>query len=352
MAAPGTDIAFNENRTEGYRAFANKIWNAARFMFMNVDKVEPGLRPGTAPSTTLRAGLGGCLHMGVAGFQAVTLEDRWILSRFNRVAANVNDALATYRFHESANSIYDFFWGEFCDWYLELIKPRLNFEGSDKSAAKIACANLVNLFDASLRLLHPVMPFITEEIWQAIYEEKPQLKSIALSPYPQADEKQVDLGAETEMAILQDLIVTIRNLRAELKVEPKVKVPIEVFAHEADIRTMIENNQGAVERLANVEKITFVEHSLAKVAGSRSTARFDVHVVHERKIDVGAECERQKKELERLEKAIANGQRQLGNEQFLAKAPQNVVDNLRKQQQELAVLKEKTVSKLKELGCN
>ena len=346
MAAPGTDIAFNENRTEGYRAFANKIWNAARLMFMNVDKIEPGLRPG-------RTTEGGCPHNGVDGFQAVTLEDQWILSRFNRVASNVNDALATYRFHEAANSIYDFFWGEFCDWYLELIKPRLNFEeGGDKSAARMACANLVNLFDASLRLLHPVMPFITEEIWQAIYEEQPQLKSIALSPYPQPEEKQVDLGAETEMAILQDLIVTIRNLRAELKVEPKVKVPIEVFAHEPEIRMMIEHNHAAVERLANVERISFVAHSLAKVAGSRSTARFDVHVIHERKIDVASECERLKKELERLEKGIGNGQRQLGNEQFLAKAPQNVVENLRKQQQELAVLKEKTVSKLKELGCS
>jgi valyl-tRNA synthetase len=344
MAAPGTDIAFNESRTEGYRAFANKIWNAARFMFMNVDRVEPGLRPGD--------GRGVRPYTGVAGFQAVTLEDRWILSRFNRVTANVNEALATYRFHEAANSIYDFFWGEFCDWYLELIKPRLNFEGPDKSAAKIACANLVNLFDASLRLLHPVMPFITEEIWQAIYEEKPALKSIALAPYPQANEKQVDLTSEGEMAILQDLVVNIRNLRAELKIEPKTKVPIEVFAHEPEIGTMIEQNRGAVERLANIEKMTFVEHSLAKLAGSRSTARFDVHVIYERKIDVASECERLKKELDRLEKGIGSGQRQLGNEQFLAKAPQTVVDNLRKQQQELAVLKEKTVSKLKELGCN
>jgi valyl-tRNA synthetase len=345
MAAPGTDIAFNESRTEGYRAFANKIWNAARFMFMNVDRVEPGLRPGTAE--------GGCLHNGVGGFRTGTLEDKWILSRFNRVAANVNDALATNRFHEAANSIYDFFWGEFCDWYLELIKPRLNFEeGSDKSAAKTACANLVNLFDASLRLLHPVMPFITEEIWQAMHDGKPGLKSIALASYPQADEEQFDFAAETEMAILQDLIVSVRNLRAELKVEPKVKVPIEMFAHEPEIRTMIEHNRGAVERLAGVEKITFVQGSLAKVPGARSTARFDVHVVYERKIDVASECERLKKELEKLEKGIGSGQRQLGNEQFLAKAPQNVVENLRKQQLELAVLKEKMVSKLKELGCS
>jgi len=344
MAAPGTDIAFNESRTDGYRAFANKIWNAARFMFMNVERIQPGLRP-----------VGGqeCPpHTGIAGFQAKTLEDRWILSRFNRVAANVNDALTTYRFHEAANSIYDFFWGEFCDWYLELIKPRLNFEErGDKSAAQVACANLVSLFDAALRLLHPVMPFITEEIWQAMYEGKPALKSIALAPFPQADEKQFDLAAETEMAILQDLIVSIRNLRAELKVEPKVKVPIEVFAHEPEIRRMIDHNRGAIERLATVEKIAFVESSLAKVAGARSTARFDVHVLYERKIDVASECERLKKELEKVEKGIANGQRQLGNENFLAKAPQNVVEGLRKQQQELAVLKEKTLSKLKEIGC-
>ncbi|MGC2475452.1 MAG: valine--tRNA ligase [Candidatus Sulfotelmatobacter sp.] len=343
MAAPGTDIAFSESRTDGYRAFANKIWNAARFMFMNVDRVEPGLRPTAGEQS----------NPSVAGFQTATLEDRWILSRFNRVAANVNEALAAYRFHEAANSIYDFFWGEFCDWYLELIKPRLNFEeGGDKNVARIACTNLVNLFDASLRLLHPVMPFITEEIWQAMYEGKPALKSIALASFPQADKNQFELAAETEMAILQDLIVSVRNLRAELKVEPKVRVPIDVFAHEPEIRKMIEHNRGAVQRLASVEKIAFVEGSLAKVAGARSTARFDVHVVYERKIDVASECERLKKELDKFEKGIATGQRQLGNENFLAKAPQNVVEGLRKQQHELAVLKEKTLSKLKEIGCN
>jgi len=342
MAAPGTDIAFNESRTEGYRAFANKIWNAARFMFMNVDRVQPGLRPASGQDS----------KAGVAGFQAAALEDRWILSRFNRVAANVNDALENYRFHEAANCIYDFFWGEFCDWYLELIKPRLIFEeGGDKSSAQVACANLVNLFDSSLRLLHPVMPFITEEIWQAMYEGKATQKSIALARFPQSDETQFALAAETEMAILQDLIVSVRNLRAELKVEPKVKVPIEIFAHEPAIRTMIEQNRGAIQRLATVEKIAFVASSLSNLAGARSTARFDVHVVYERQIDVGAECERLRKELERLEKGVSSGQRQLSNEQFLAKAPQNVVENLRKQQQELAVLKDKTVSKLKELGC-
>src|SRR6202030_3470553 len=151
-------------------------------------------------------------------------------------------------------------------------------ERADKSAAQAACANLVNLFDASLRLLHPVMPFITEEIWQAMYEGKAPFQSISLAAFPQADEQQFDLAAETEMAILQDLIVSVRNLRAELKVEPKVKVPIELFAQEPEIRKMIEQNRGAVERLGNVEKIAFVEGSLSKQAGARSTSRFDVHV--------------------------------------------------------------------------
>jgi valyl-tRNA synthetase len=344
MAAPGTDIAFSESRTDGYRAFANKIWNAARFMFMNVERVEPGLRPRTAE--------GGRPHIGVVGFRTDTLEDRWILSRFNRAVADVNDGLATYRFHEAANRIYDFFWGEFCDWYLELIKPRLNFEeGTAKTTSQAACANLVNLFDGALRLLHPVMPFITEEIWQAMYEGKAPFKSISLAVFPQADEQQFDLAAETEMAILQDLIVSVRNLRAELKVEPKVKVPIELFAQELEIRKMIEQNRGAVERLANVEKITFVGSSLANRAAARGTARFDVHVIYERKIDVGVECDRLKKELEKIEKGITSGQRQLGNEQFLSKAPVVVVENLRKQQQELAVMLTKTQSKLKELGC-
>ena len=355
MAAPGTDIAFSESRTAGYRNFANKIWNAARFMFMNVDRIEPGLRPGTAE--------GGRPYVGVAGFLPQTLEDRWILSRFNRATRDVNDAIETYRFHEAANRIYDFFWGEFCDWYIELIKPRLNEEGAGAGlrpgldgaeprphTARAACANLMNLFDAALRLLHPVMPFITEEIWHAIYDGKPPLKSIALAAYPAADEKQIDLGAETEMAILQDLIVSVRNLRAELKVEPKVKVPIEVFAHEAEIRSLFEQNLAAIERLAGVEKITFMESSLGNLPGARSTSRFDVHLVYEKKIDIAAELERLTKELEKIEKQLSGAQARLGDEQFLSKAPAHVVEGLRKQVEELTVLRGKIVAKLKELG--
>jgi valyl-tRNA synthetase len=342
MAAPGTDIAFNESRTEGYRAFANKIWNAARFMFISQSSVlnrqsSGPVLPAPQPAT-----------IGIAGFAPTTLEDRWILSRFTRVAKEVAAQLQTYRFHEAANGIYDFFWGELCDWYLELVKPRLLSENADE--ARIACVNLVSLFEAALRLLHPIMPFITEEIWQTMYDGKPPLKSIALAPFPQPDEKQVDLAAETDMAILQDLIVSVRNLRAELKIEPKVRVPIEIYAHGNGTQAMIDQNRGAVLRLGSVEKLTFAQGSLDKKAGSRSTARFDVHVIYERKIDAAAERSRLTKELEEIEKEIQGKERQLGNQGFLSKAPPHIVEGLRTRMAELQVLRDKANGKLAELN--
>jgi valyl-tRNA synthetase len=351
MSSPGTDIAFNESRTEGYRAFANKIWNAARFMFMNMDRVCRPETPRRGVSSDLGhhpTGEGLSPSRGVAGFNATTLEDRWILSRFNRVSGTVNEALPAYRFDEAANAIYDFFWGEFCDWYIELIKPRLTegFEG-----ANVACANLVALFEASLRLLHPIMPFITDEIWHAIYDGKPPQKSLALATYPRPDDNQIDKSAETQMAILQDLIVSIRNLRAALQVETKAKVPVEVFTEEREIRILIEQNLGALERLgANVEALQFTDNSLEKLPNVRHTARFDVRLTYEKKIDIAAERDKIKKELQKAENEKANGERQLSNEQFIAKAPTHVVDKLRARVEELRVLIDKLKSKGDELG--
>jgi valyl-tRNA synthetase len=343
MSSPGTDIAFSESRTEGYRAFANKIWNAARFMFMNVERIDPGLRPE-------RTAEGGRSHAGIGGFRVSALEDRWILSRFNSVAQNVNNSLKAYRFDEAANSIYDFFWGEFCDWYIELIKTRLAPERNENSVT--ACKNLVALFDASLRLLHPVMPFITDEIWHAIYDGKPPQKSLALAAYPQADEKQIDKNAETEMAILQDLIVSVRNLRAELKVESKLKTPIEVFAQQPEIRHLIEENRSAVEndRQANVESLSFASESLAKLPNTRHTARFDVRLIYEKQVDVVAERERLMKELDKLEKEKSNGERQLADEGFVSKAPPQVVAQRRARVQEVTLLIEKLRKQRDELA--
>ncbi|MGA3126792.1 MAG: valine--tRNA ligase [Candidatus Korobacteraceae bacterium] len=346
MAAPGTDIAFSESRTDSYRAFANKIWNAARFLFMNVDRAaeQQIWSLGEFASET-----GVKSAVGLKGFAAATLEDRWILSRFNRVAGEVSTALGEYRFHEAAHVVYHFFWDEYCDWYVELLKPRLL--SSDREQARAAFANMVRVFEGALRMLAPFMPFITEEIWNAVCDGAPPLKSIALAAYPETDAMQLNADAEREMAVLQDLIVSVRNVRAELKVAQKEMLPIEVSAT-GEIRALIEANRAALERLANVSGCTFVEESLAKATNSRSTARFEVRLVYEQKIDVAAETSRSTKELEKLEAEYQRNSNQLGNQGFLAKAPAKVVEGLKTRRVELESLIEKSKARLAELGAS
>ena len=344
MAAPGTDIAFSESQTEGYRAFANKIWNASRLLFMKVDDAQAA---GMWSLAEFKSAATDFSARGVAGFTSDTLEDRWILSRFNRVTANVHDALAAYRFHEAAHVVYHFFWGEYCDWYLELIKPRL--AASDRRQARAALGNLMGIFEAALRLLSPFMPFITEEIWHAVYDGRPPLKSIALAAYPQSDPAQIDASSEIEMAILQDLVVAVRTIRADLKIEPKQKLAIEVRA-EPELRNLMERDRSSLERMANVGSVAFVEGSLAKAVGARSTARFDVRVIYERKLDVAAECDRLYKELAKMSGEMDRATAQLSNETFLAKAPEQVVSGLKQRRAELEVLIAKSKSALEDLG--
>ena len=193
------------------------------------------------------------------------------------------------------------------------------------------------------------MPFITDEIWHAIYDGKPPQKSLALATYPEADDSQIDKAAETQMAILQDLIVSVRNLRAALQVETKAKVPVEVFT-QAETRALIEQNIGALSRLANVQGLRFADSSLERLPNVRHTARFDVRLIYEKEIDVAAERDKLKKEIEKAENERANGERQLSNEQFIAKAPAPVVDKLRARVEELRVLIDKLKKKWKELG--
>ena len=339
MAAPGTDIAFSESRTESYRAFANKIWNASRFIFMNVDQAQ---EKGVWSLAELKTATGA----GLAGFTPTTLEDRWILSRFNRVAQQVSEALTEYRFHEAAHVVYHFFWGEFCDWYIELMKPRL--ASDNREEARTAFNNMGLVFEGALRLLSPFMPFITEEIWHAVFDGKPPLKSIALAQYPTVNAAQLSDDAERDMAILQDLIVAVRNIRAEIKVSPKETLPIAIHC-DAAIRKLFEDNAAAITRLANVGTFAFVDHSLAKETNARSTARFDVRVIYEQKIDVAAERERLNKEIEKLAAEQERGLKQLGNEGFLAKAPAKVVEGLRTRQEEVKSLLAKAAAALSAL---
>ena len=330
MASPGTDIAFNVARTEGYRAFANKIWNAARFMFMNVDRAaEVGISVdrtalGRTPTAELDA----------------PLESRWIVEQLNATSAKVNQALESYRFDEAANTIYQFFWGSFCDWYLEIVKLSLDFsQNADKSRTKASLTTLVSVFETSLRILSPFMPFLTEEIWHALYDGNPPAKSIGLTRFPRAEEKRAASNANSEMTLLQELTVEVRALRKEIGVEEKAVVPIEVRINE-DLKLVISRNLAIVERLARVSEVRFVNPISAGLA-KHSTPQFDVAVVYERKVDVAAERDKLTREIARLEKIIANAERQLNNPGFTAKAPANIVEGLKKQRDDAQQLLDK-----------
>jgi valyl-tRNA synthetase len=330
MASPGTDIAFNVARTEGYRAFANKIWNAARFLFQNVDRAaELGI-------TVDPSALG---QMPTATPDA-PLEARWIVAELYKTAAEVNQSLENYRYDDAANTIYQFFWGSFCDWYLEIVKLRLDFtETADKAKTKAALTTFVSVFEASLRLLSPFMPFITEEVWHAIYDGNPPTKSIALTSFPQADLQPTDTIAQIDMNTIQTLIVEVRTLRKEIGVEEKAATPIELRI-DPEAREAVEKSQEIVERLAKVSEVKFVDQ-ITPGLPLRTRFYFDVAVVYERHIDIPAERARHTKEIAQHEKNIASADRQLNNPGFVEKAPPHVVEGLRKQRDESQLLLDK-----------
>ncbi len=337
MASPGTDIAFSEGRTEGYRAFANKIWNAARFIFMNVDRAAEAGISVDALSSGSAEGSG-------------ELEARWIRARLAATAGEVNAALAGYRYDDAANLLYQFFWGDLCDWYLEAVKLRLQFgPGADLPGAGRALGTLLAVFEASLRLLSPFMPFLTEELWHAVHEGAPPVASIALAGYPTGTSPfAAEPGVCAEMATVQELIGFVRALRKEMGVEEKETVPVRVRASAAAEQTL-RGARALVERLARVSAVEYTAEPL-RGAGVRSTSGFDVQVVYEKQVDAAAEAERLRKELLRLEKEQATAGAKLGNESFLAKAPAPVVEGIQRRAAELAELIGKARAGLGALG--
>ena len=340
MASPGTDIAFSEERTDGYRAFANKIWNAARFLLMNIER---GHEAGIAVDfDALAAGLR----------SSETLEGKWILTRLGVACAEVERALGEYRFDEAASAVYQFFWGELCDWYLEVVKLRLNFGSeSDRVEATSALTTLVAVFESALRLLSPFMPFITEEIWHALWAHSSAGvapgKSIALTRYPMAADLGSDEVSAAAMGLLQEVIVGVRGLRKEMGVPEKEAAPLRVYGDRA--AQVASEHALVLAKMARVSAVEWVGTPLTG-HGVRNAAEFDLQVVYERVIDVVAERERLTKDMAKFEKGLAAAQKQLGNEGFVARAPAHIVEGLRKQASETQMLCDKARAALDELG--
>jgi valyl-tRNA synthetase len=322
MAAPGTDIILSDDRLASARNFANKIWNASRFLFVNLDKFEQGgtsLDELAAPQVRVKAPY-------AAGQEPAPI-DGWLFARLATTISLVNEALQNYRFHEAAQGVYQFFWGDFCDWYIEWVKPDL--QSAQRERALAAWRNLFAALDAALRLLHPFMPFITEELWHQL-PQPVGAKSIALDSFPVPRTEWKNAQALERFSLVQEVIVALRNIRAEMKLDPKKKIAAQFSSSDERARRTIESTREGILRLASLSDLQVGAQRLQQSGGAvRSTALFDVRIAYVAEtIDIEAEEARLRRQIEGLEKAIASKERQLADDTFRSRAPEKVVRGL------------------------
>jgi valyl-tRNA synthetase len=344
MAAPGTDIVLSDDRLAGARNFANKIWNAARFLFVNLEKFEQGgatLEELAAPDIRAKA------PYALEG--AVPLRDAWIFARLGATIEQMNDALANYRFHEGAQGVYQFFWGDFCDWHIEWVKPDL--QSADQERAVVAWRNLFAAFEVALRLLHPFMPFLTEELWHQ-FPQRTGAKSIALERFPEVRESWRNNAALEEFGLLQEIITAVRNIRAEMKLDPKKKVAAELSVADRATRTSVEANRDGIVRLGLLRDLKITDGRLAQSGGAvRSSAKFDLRIEYAETMDAAAECAKITKELEGLRKAIGSKEKQLGDETFRSRAPEKIIRGLEATLATQRIEMQKLTERFEQLDC-
>jgi valyl-tRNA synthetase len=347
-AAPGHDIALSEDAVLSYRAFANKIWNAARFIFVNLEKFQSatGMTIEELAAPQVRAAA------PYSAGEGVSLADRWIFSRMAETIAKVDDALENFRFHEAAHDVYHFFWGDFCDWYIEWVKPAM--ADADRNSAIAAWRNLFAIFEAALRLLHPFMPFLTEELWHRLPQHAPEkdtsARSIALQPFPRPTPQWSNPEADQEVRLLQEVIEKARNIRAELKLDAKRRVPADLAPATLDVREVLEKNRAIVLRLATLSDLRFSDAKLDPSSGPvRSTPLFDLRIAYGDTVELGAELVRQRKEKERLVRDVESKQSRLADETFRSRAPAEVVRQLEATLVERRIELEKVTERLSQL---
>lgn len=307
---PGNDMRFYWARVEAARNFANKLWNASRFMLMNLQGFDRSFVPKA---------------------EDYTLADRWILSRYARTSAVVTENLEKFELGEAARAIYEFIWGEFCDWYIELVKPRLYAEEGD--SRRTAQYVLGYVLERTLRLLHPFMPFITEEIWQHIPHEG---KSIMTAPWPTGEETWLDKANEASMAAIMEVIKAIRNMRAEVNAAPGKKSEAILHFSDAAQQAVFTANDGYLHALAEADPVTILSPTAERPENAMTAAAEGVEIYLPLKglIDMEKETARLSKELDGLTKEIARTEGKLANEKFVTKAPVAVVAKEREKLQD------------------
>jgi valyl-tRNA synthetase len=313
-----TDTRWSERQVESYRNFANKIWNAARFCLMNSEGADSVAEPFGGERTSL------------------PLHDRWILSRLNKTAREVGAQLEQYDFHGVVQTLYHFFWDDFCDWYIELAKATVTAE-ADSPERNAARARLISVLEQSLRLLHPFMPYLTEELWLKLPVQHSQMlhraytgaePSIMLAAYPQCDEARVDEIAEADMRAVIDLVTRVRNIRSEMNIKPGDRIQLMIAAR-PDLQNVFTASADQIARLTRASLVS-IDGSVAPRASARAilTGGAEVAVPLEGLIDFAQERERLLREKDKLQKEATKLEGQLGNADFVQRAPAEKVAEL------------------------
>jgi len=323
LSVQGRDIRLSEERIKGYRNFANKIWNASRFALMNLEDYSP--------------------HQIGSKMSSSSLVDRWILSRLHRLIKEVEEALREYKFNELAHLLYQFIWHEFCDWYLELIKPIL-YQKDDTESRLATQHTMVEVFATSLQLLHPIMPFITEEIWQQLPSTQ---QSIVISPYPRWHPENIDKDAETEMDLIIDVVNSIRNVRWEMNVPPSQMIEVILFSKNPKILEILHCYKMYIEHLGKADHVTISDR--VKKPRSAATAvvqEVEIFLPLKGIIDFAEEERRLKKEIDKISKDLTKVTKKLSNEDFLTKAPEDILEREKVKARDLKAKQEKLETSL------
>lgn len=344
LASLGRSINFDSKRCEGYRNFCNKLWNATRFVLMNCEGQDCGLQE----HTKAECQPGGPFH----GYMRFSQADRWIASQLQRVEAEVAKGFGEYRLDNVANAIYQFAWDEFCDWYLEIAKVQI--QTGSEAEQRATRRTLIRTLETLLRLAHPVIPFITEELWQKVAPVAGRAgPSVMVAPYPVAQPEKIDEAAEAHVAKLKSLVATCRTLRGEMNVSPAQRLPLYALAETPAEAEFLRGAAPVLQALAKLSELKVFDDESAWTAAAQAApvavvggARLALYV----EIDVAAERARLGKEIARIEGEIAKANGKLGNESFVARAPAAVIEQERQRLVDFSTTLERLKSQVLRLG--